>query len=325
MVDADVAAVEEFVAGYRSATGDGTVVAGAFGFGDTPAMADELADLVRTGPKRATAGAVVEFEADGEALPEPGQLWVVHDGQGAPVCLTRSTQVRRGPLDATLDPAFAWAEGEGDRTYEDWLQGHTRYWTRTLGRVGAAFTPDLDVVLERFEVLWPQPDAPVVLARVDDIEVRELRHDEREWAARVLQARWDGVVAAHGEVVVPAGLPALVAHRGAEPVGLLTFRPRHGVATEVVTLDALVSGVGAGTILLKGVEQLARLDGWKRLWLVTTNDNLRALRTYQRAGWRMVAVRPDAVDRARELKPSIPTVGLDGIPLRDEIELELPL
>lgn len=322
MIDADA---ERFAADYRIATGDDTPVAGAFGFGDTPEMADELAELVRTGPKRATAGAVVEFEADGEALPEAGQLWLIHDGSGKPVCLTRSTEVRRGPLEATLDPAFAWDEGEGDRTHEDWLAGHTRYWTRTLARVGASFTPDLDVVLERFEVVWPDPDAPVVLARVDDIEVRELRHDERCWAAEVLQERWEGVVAAHGEVIVPAGLPALVAHRGEDPVGLLTFRPQPGVMTEVVTLDALHPGIGVGTMLLKGIERLARLAGWQRLWLVTSNDNLRALRTYQRAGWRLVALRPDAVDQARELKPSIPTVGLDGIPLRDELELELPL
>ena len=65
--------------------------------------------------------------------------------------------------------------------------------------------------------------------------------------------------------------------------------------------------------------------GCRRVWLITTNDNLRALRFYQRRGFRLVAVHPNALARSRELKPSIPEIGLDGIPLRDELELELTL
>jgi Acetyltransferase (GNAT) family len=68
-----------------------------------------------------------------------------------------------------------------------------------------------------------------------------------------------------------------------------------------------------------------REAGCRRVWLITTNDNLRALRFYQRRGFRLVAVHPDALARSRELKPSIPEIGLDGIPLRDELELELLL
>ena len=71
--------------------------------------------------------------------------------------------------------------------------------------------------------------------------------------------------------------------------------------------------------------QAAREAGCGRVWLITTNDNLRALRFYQRRGFRLVAVHPDALERSRELKPSIPEIGLDGIPLRDELELELTL
>jgi hypothetical protein len=69
----------------------------------------------------------------------------------------------------------------------------------------------------------------------------------------------------------------------------------------------------------------ARAAGSSRIWLVTTNDNLRALRFYQRRGLRIVGVDPGAVDRAREMKPSIPTVAENGIPIRDEIRLELPI
>jgi len=83
------------------------------------------------------------------------------------------------------------------------------------------------------------------------------------------------------------------------------------------------SGVGAGTALIEAVGQLARQQGCTRLWVITTNDNVDALRFYQRRGFCLVAVHRGAVDRSRaRLKPEIPAVGAYGIPLRDEIELE---
>ena len=83
--------------------------------------------------------------------------------------------------------------------------------------------------------------------------------------------------------------------------------------------------VGAGTALIEAVAGAARAAGCARLWLITTNDNLRALRFYQRRGFRLAALHRDALARSRELKPSIAEIGLDGIPLRDELELELDL
>ena len=62
-----------------------------------------------------------------------------------------------------------------------------------------------------------------------------------------------------------------------------------------------------------------------RRWLVTANDNTAAVRCYQRRGFRLVALRPNAVDQARRLKPSIPLYGDDGVPILDELDLELSL
>ncbi len=78
-------------------------------------------------------------------------------------------------------------------------------------------------------------------------------------------------------------------------------------------------------MLIEAVKQAAVSAGCRRLWLITTNDNLHALRFYQKRGFRLVAVYPNALEESRRLKPEIPLVGLDGIPLRDELELELAL
>ena len=123
-------------------------------FGDSADLADELLDLVLHGPKRATAGAVAEFRHAGEALPRIGDHWVVHDGAGVPRVVLRSMELRVGPLDS-VDEAFAWDEGEDDRTRESWLDGHSRYFRRTLGRIGVEFTDQIEVVFERFRIVWP--------------------------------------------------------------------------------------------------------------------------------------------------------------------------
>ena len=75
--------------------------------------------------------------------------------------------------------------------------------------------------------------------------------------------------------------------------------------------------------MIEEAGQLARRQGYSRLWVITTNDNIDALRFYQRRGFCLVRVYRGAVDRSRaSLKPEIPAVGAYGIPLRDEIELE---
>ena len=124
--------------------------------------------------------------------------------------------------------------------------------------------------------------------------------------------------------MTPPSLPGFAAFDGGRPVGLATYAIE-GASCECVTLDSLAEGAGVGTALLAAVEKTARTVGCGRLWLITTNDNLSALRFYQKRGFRLVAVHREALAESRKLKPSIPPVGREGIPLRDELELELPL
>jgi uncharacterized protein YhfF len=123
-------------------------------FGDSAALADELVGLVLAGTKRATAGLVADFTDAGEPLPRIGGTWVACDGSGRPRCVLRSVELRLGRLDS-VDDAFAWDEGEGDRTRASWLAGHERYFRRTQAARGAEWSDDLEVVFERFRVVWP--------------------------------------------------------------------------------------------------------------------------------------------------------------------------
>ena len=122
-------------------------------FGDSPELADELLALVLDGPKRATAGSVAAFEHAGEALPVVGDLWIAADGSGRPRAVLRTTEVRTGPL-SSVDDAFAWDEGEGDRSRSMWLTDHEAFFRRQLPNLGIEFEPDMPTVFERFEVVY---------------------------------------------------------------------------------------------------------------------------------------------------------------------------
>jgi GNAT superfamily N-acetyltransferase len=144
-------------------------------------------------------------------------------------------------------------------------------------------------------------------------------------AAEVFLAEHDsGRVARLRELLEPLDHPALLAEAGGGMLGMLTYVPGPGwEQCEVLTLHVTGQWQGVGTALIKAVEQLAAGHGCARLWLITTNDNVDALRFYQRRGFELAAIHRHAVDDSRSrLKPEIPVTGAYGIPVRDEIELE---
>ena len=129
-------------------------------FGDSPALADELLALVLAGTKRATAGLVADFAADATPLPQPGDHWVVLDGRGEPAAVLRTTEARTGLL-ASVDDAFAFDEGEGDRTVAWWLPAHRGFFARQAQRTGSVFDEAAEpVVFERFEVVHRRAPGP---------------------------------------------------------------------------------------------------------------------------------------------------------------------
>ena len=150
--------------------------------------------------------------------------------------------------------------------------------------------------------------------------------ENAEQVATVWRDHWGGdIVVSHSRVHRVQDVNSIVASQGGSYIaGLLTWR-RHADDVEIVSLDSFAQNNGVGTALLGAMAERARRDGVCRLWLITTNDNIRAIRFYQKRGWEMCALHRDAVVEARKLKPEIPLTGDDGIPIRHEIEFELVL
>ncbi|HKE13461.1 MAG TPA: GNAT family N-acetyltransferase [Kofleriaceae bacterium] len=156
------------------------------------------------------------------------------------------------------------------------------------------------------------------------VRIRRAAAADRPAVARFLTEHWGApIVVSRGALHAADELPALIAEAEGEPAwaGLLTYRV-HDDACEIVSLDAVPAGRGVGTALVTELVRQLGADRIRRLWLITTNDNLAALRFYQRRGFVLAALHPRAIEISRRLKPTIPPVGEGGIPIRDELELE---
>ena len=158
------------------------------------------------------------------------------------------------------------------------------------------------------------------------MDVRAAGDNDRREVAALWTERWGSLRSvSRGRMHEPLDYPMLVA-TGPEGgiAGALTYDVRAG-ELEAVTVDAFVRGAGVGRALIEAAAAEGRRLGCRRLWLITTNDNTPALRFYQRCGMTLAALHRDAIAESRQLKPEIPATGLDGIPIRDELELERSL
>ena len=157
------------------------------------------------------------------------------------------------------------------------------------------------------------------------MNIRRLTPDDLPRLRQFWKENWgDEFVVAHGVVYYPDTLDGFIALDGEEWVGEITYA-FPGNDCEIVSLDSLQEAQGIGTKLIAAVVEAARTKNCKRVFLITTNDNLNALGFYQKRGFQLVKINRGAMIETRKLKPGIPLIGANQIPLRDEIELEMIL
>jgi len=157
------------------------------------------------------------------------------------------------------------------------------------------------------------------------LEIRPITVSDRQWMQDLLQKHWGSTqVVSRGRLFRADALPGFLVGQWGQRVGLITYHVENGQC-EIVSLDSLVAKQGIGTALIETVCRVAVGAGCSRLWLITTNDNLEALRFYQKRGFSLVQIHRNAIEQSRQLKPDIPLIADNGIPIRDELELELLL
>ncbi len=128
----------------------------------------------------------------------------------------------------------------------------------------------------------------------------------------------------HGEIIDMTKADGIVAYDDSQIVGLITYRFIDNLC-EILSLNSLISKQGIGTKLLERVIEIAKNNNCGKISLTTTNDNISAIRFYQKRGFRIVKINFNSIEEARKLKPSIPLIGDNGIPLKHEIDFEMDI
>ena len=155
--------------------------------------------------------------------------------------------------------------------------------------------------------------------------IKRIKPENQDWINKVLRKEWLSTkVVSRGKLHDARKLPGFIAFQNDEPIGLITYHI-FGKDCEIVSINSLVKKIGGATELVKSVKSVAVGEGCKRLWLITTNDNVDAIGFYLKSGFTLCAVHRNALIESRKLKPEIPKIGSYGIPMNDEIEFEIIL
>lgn len=158
-----------------------------------------------------------------------------------------------------------------------------------------------------------------------NFKIRAIKDCDREWIRKFISKEWSSEKSvSRGKIYYPHNLPGFIAFKNKKYLGLITYNIKKD-SCEIITLNTIVKKKGIGSALVEKVKKVAKKSGCKRLWLITTNDNTDALRFWQKIGFFIKATYPNAMSFSRKLKPEIPEIGNYGIPIRDEIELELKI
>lgn len=153
---------------------------------------------------------------------------------------------------------------------------------------------------------------------------RPVNPTDSNWIKEFAERNWDGEpLIVRGKKYYSSSLDGIVVEDKSK-IGILLYEIRNNDC-EILLLEVLEKFSGIGTQLLEKLKKVAINNGCKRIYLMTTNDNLDALRFYQKRGFTICAIHLDSVKASRKLKPTIGFIGDYGIPVRDEIDLELLL
>jgi len=157
------------------------------------------------------------------------------------------------------------------------------------------------------------------------MNIQEINDQYRDAVNTILKREWNCPPSvSRGNAIDTTVLPGFISLLGNRINGVITYNIEN-LACEIVTLNSLEENNGVGTALINAVYSVAEVNKCNRLWLITTNDDINAIRFYQIKGFEWVATHINAMDISRKLKPSIPLIGMHNIPMKHELEFEIKL
>ena len=153
--------------------------------------------------------------------------------------------------------------------------------------------------------------------------IRAIEKKDADFIEKSLVMNWDSVkIVTRSKIYDASKLPGFLAGGEEQTHGFITYRIDEN-KVEIISLNSFKERVGIGSSLIDAVKKVAVSKSIKRIWLITTNDNYTAVSFYQRRGFRVKTIHKNAIEQSRKLKPEIPVTGIGGVPIRDEIEMEM--
>jgi len=158
-----------------------------------------------------------------------------------------------------------------------------------------------------------------------NFKIRVINKNDKDWIKKYITREWgSNRVVNRGKIYLASELPGFIAEKDGQYLGLLTYNLENHNC-EIITLNSLKAGEGIGTALIDEIKNLVKENHCQRLWLITTNNNLSAIEWYKKQGFKIKAIYKNSMEISRKLKPQIPLVDDKGVPIKDEIEMELQL
>lgn len=158
-----------------------------------------------------------------------------------------------------------------------------------------------------------------------DYRLRKKTDKDNDWIRSVAKKQWGSTkIISRDQIYDVLKLSGYVAEQNNKLTGVILYAVKSRQC-EIVVIYSAIKKRGVGTKLIDLVKKAAAINQCKKVWLLTTNDNIQAMGFYQKRGFVLSALRPNAIEQQRRIKPTIPLIGNNGISIRDEIELSLDL
>ncbi|MBA4318148.1 MAG: GNAT family N-acetyltransferase [Flavobacterium sp.] len=155
------------------------------------------------------------------------------------------------------------------------------------------------------------------------VKYRHVTNADKENVCRIIKENWySDLVVVHNSIYIPSNLPGFIAEENENIIGLITYYIEDNNC-EIVTLDSMKENCGIGSALINKVKEEAKNSNCTILWLITTNDNLHAISFYVKRGFELTGINKGAVNESRKIKPEIPLLGFNNIPITDELKFTM--
>jgi N-acetylglutamate synthase-like GNAT family acetyltransferase len=161
--------------------------------------------------------------------------------------------------------------------------------------------------------------------KIEDITFRAVDKNDKDWIDAFIAKHWgDNTIAVHNRRYIPSELEGFIALHQENRIGLVTYIAEQE-SLEIISLNSEIENIGVGARLIEFIKETAVKANCRKITLVTTNDNIHAAEFYKKRGFHLIRIDKGAVNLSRSLKPGIPFIGNNGIPIEDELLFQMDL